>query len=110
MNINDISHKRRENPYYEYNLLELITLISEKPSIFGCSNFLMVAGFIEGYVFSKEAYFLELKKFNKWLAVELDFSENLAWFNILADKYPDDDETLSNLLKLFQVFKGKDTN
>lgn len=107
MNIYDIAQKSMENPYYEYNLLELITLITAKHDMFGCSNFMMVAAFIEGYVHSKEAYFIELKKFQKWLAIELDFSRNLAWFSGLAEKYPDDDDALKKLLQLFQKFKEK---
>jgi hypothetical protein len=88
MNIYDIAQKSMENPYYEYDLLELITLISVKHDMFGCSDFMMVAAFIEGYVCSKEVLFVELKEFKVWLAVKLDFPENWAWFSGLADKYP----------------------
>jgi hypothetical protein len=104
MNIQELVQKRSNNPNYEYNLLELITLISNKPTIFGCSNFITVASFIEGYVFSKEVLSLELKEFRDWLSVKLDFSKNQAWFTGLERKYPDSEEALLQLLILFNEF------
>jgi hypothetical protein len=105
MEISDLLRKGNETGWNDYELFELIVLICAKPTMFGCSSFSMVASFIEGYVFSKKDLTLELRESTNWLSVELSFPNNWAWFSGLEKKFPNDEDAMRELPKLFDEFR-----
>ena len=105
MNLLDIFQEWSKNPNKERDLFELIYLVSNRPSVFGCSSFLTVATFIEGYVYQKEDCSKELREFKEWLAAKLNFPTNWAWFSGIESVYPKDEDALRELPKLFEEFR-----
>lgn len=95
------------------NLTELIVQISARPAMFvGRSDFIMVASFIEGFVYARNLLIKSdemetLKTFSLWIAKKLERPKNWSWSSIIKDFYENDDMALKNLPQLFEEFLNK---
>ncbi len=90
----------------EDKLGELICNIVRRPAMYvGNCEFVEVAGFIEGFASSSAGDYQELREFNRWLAVRLDFPRNWGWKDGMKEVYPNSEEALRELGRLFKEFK-----
>ncbi|MBK8812301.1 MAG: hypothetical protein IPN69_16445 [Acidobacteria bacterium] len=87
-------------------LVELICNIVRRPSMYvGNCEFVDVAGFIEGFASASAKDYEELREFNRWLAVRLDFPRNWGWKDGMKEVYPNSEDALRELGVLFHEFK-----
>jgi len=90
----------------EKSLEELINNIVRRPTMYvGNCEFAEVAAFIEGFAFASVEIHNELRDFNRWLAVRLDFPRNWMWNGAMKQIYPDSEGALRELSRLFKEFK-----
>ena len=87
------------------DLRQLITSMFPRPWMYAASyNLEGIATFIQGFAFGNDMYAREMREFNRWLAKELKFSANIPWWVGLQKRFPDNDEALEELPKLFEKF------
>ena len=65
------------------------------------SDFYSVAAFIDGFAYARGGELSEMRVFGQRLAVKLIFPANWAWFAGMKSKYPNDEDALAELPKLF---------
>ncbi len=84
----------------------LIEGICTRPKLYDPnSDFYTIAAFIDGFVFANKATYDEMSDFNKWLSEKLKFPQNWMWRAGLQSKYPNNEDALRELLKLFREFR-----
>jgi hypothetical protein len=91
--------------------LSLVQRVCKRPRMYAPNNdFYAITAFIDGYMYASPHNAELMKDFNKWLAHKLGFPQALAWMWGIKDKYPDSEEALGKLSKLFAEFVqyGKD--
>jgi hypothetical protein len=87
------------------DLRQLLKRMFPRPRMFaGSDNLEAIATYIEGFAFSKDAYWNEMRDFNTWLARKMSFSANTPWWVGLKVKIPDNDEAIQLLPTLFEEF------
>jgi hypothetical protein len=100
-----------EIKYYSWqnwDLEELIKSICTRPNMFvNNADLYHVAAFIDGFTIANETTYRESREFGVWLAEKLNFPPNWVWWSGLRKKYPNDEEALRELPKLFQEFREK---
>ncbi len=88
------------------DLAMLIDAITQRPQMYtGYAELRYVAVYLEGFAYAKEEHSEELRKFNLWLAERLNFPRNWAWWDGLLRAYPDSQESIRELRRLFKEFK-----
>ena len=98
--------EKRENKGIETDLGVLIENICKRPQMYtGSSKLTIVSAFIEGFAYSTSTFEEEIREFNYWLPIRLNFPRNWAWWSGLKKQFPNDEVALIELPKLFNEFR-----
>lgn len=90
----------------EIELELLIKAVCARPTMYvRTGDFSNVASFIDGFAYASESNQQEIRAFNKWLASLLNFPRNQAWWLGLTKIYPNSEDSIKELPKLFSKFK-----
>ncbi|MBK8812300.1 MAG: hypothetical protein IPN69_16440 [Acidobacteria bacterium] len=88
------------------DLAMLIGAITRRPQMYtGYTDLRYVAVYLEGFAYAKDETSKEIRGFNQWLAERLNFPRNWAWWDGLLQAYPDSEDALRELSRLFKEFK-----
>jgi hypothetical protein len=94
------------NSKMNIDLTTLTNAVCLRPQMYvGSCNFREVTSFINGFAFSDESLSTELREFSRWLGIKFRCPQNVAWFATIEQKYPDMEDALRELPKLFEEFR-----
>lgn len=89
-----------------YDLETIIKLVCSGPKAFvDNDDFFTVVAFIDGFAYSNKAFHDEMIDFSVWLSEKLDLHYQIVWFSKIVRQFPDKDDALRELPKLYEEFK-----